>query len=71
MFLIRSYDAGRCSVAQCYDNTWAMLAQSNWANIVNGSTVQLNSKLTLECRDSRVIFNLSRVTHQNTRVNRE
>ena len=25
-------------------------------------TVQLNSKLTLECRDSRVIFNLFRVT---------
>ena len=25
--------------------------------------VQLNSKLTLECRDSRAIFNISRVTH--------
>ena len=32
VFLIRSYGApsgaGRCSVAQCYDNTWAMLVQS-------------------------------------------
>ena len=32
VFLIRSYGApngiGRCSVAQCYDITWAMLAQS-------------------------------------------
>ena len=31
VFLIRSYGtpngAGRCSVAQCYDNTWATLAQ--------------------------------------------
>ena len=34
-------------------------------------TVQLNSKLTFECRDSRAIFDLSRVTHQNTRVNGE
>ena len=41
MFLIRSYGApngtGRCSVAQCYDNTWAML-KLNWANIANGSS---------------------------------
>ena len=29
-------------------------------------TVQLNSKLTLECRDLRVIFDLSRITDQNT-----
>ena len=31
VFLIRSYGApngtGRCSVAECYDNTWAMLVQ--------------------------------------------
>ena len=31
-FLIRSYGApngaGRCPVAQCYDNTWATLVQS-------------------------------------------
>ena len=39
VFLIRSYgtpnNTGRCSVAQCYDNAWAMLAQSkfNSANI--------------------------------------
>ena len=42
MFLIRSYGApngaGRCSVAQCYDNTWAML-KLNWANIANGNTI--------------------------------
>ena len=28
VFLIWSYGAGRCSVAQCYNNTWAILAQS-------------------------------------------
>ena len=28
VFLIRSYGAGRCPVAQCYDKTWATLAQS-------------------------------------------
>ena len=32
VYLIKSYgapnDTGRCSVAQCYDNTWTMLAQS-------------------------------------------
>ena len=41
VFLIRSYGipngTGRCSMAQCYDNTWAMLVQIkiNWANIAN------------------------------------
>ena len=29
------------------------------------------SSIQIECRDSRVTLDLSRVTHQNTRVNRE
>ena len=32
-------------------------------------TLQLNLKLTLECRDSRVIFDFYTVTNQNMRVN--
>ena len=39
--LIRSYGipngTGRCPAAQCYDKTWATLAQSKitWASVVN------------------------------------
>ena len=43
VFLIRSYGtpngAGRCSVAQCHNNTWAMLVQSKLGNLIaNGSS---------------------------------
>ena len=51
-YLIRLYGApnrtGRFFVAQCYDNTWAIVKQ-NWANIANVSS-------TIGCRQLENVY---------------
>ena len=50
--LIRSFDSlngtGRCSVDQCYGNTWAMLAQSKFNILPLSRCLQLQNTTTVQ-----------------------